>query len=101
VAKKNRSDYLYHQMCTFLFGKPIRENSTAKRACWGAILEWVIPWKVSQIACEQGRNMLEKLVVICGASRQFLKPLLVTACDPGGDRSVSGVTDGNRVDPQL
>ena len=37
VAQKDRSDYLYHQMCTFLFGKPTLKNSTVKRAYWGAI----------------------------------------------------------------
>jgi len=75
--KEDRSDYLYHQMCTFLFGKPTLKNSTVKRACWGAILGWVTSWEVSWAACERGRNMLERLVMICGASHQSMKPLLV------------------------
>ena len=50
--KKDRTDYLYHQRCTFLFGKPTLKNSTVKRACWGAILGWVTSWVPGQRVSE-------------------------------------------------
>ena len=50
--KKDRSDYLYHQRCTFLFGKLTLKNSTVKRVWWGANLRWVTSYEVSRAARE-------------------------------------------------
>jgi len=57
---------------------------------------WVSSWEVSQAACEQGRSTLEKLVMICGASRQSFKLFLLIVRNAGRGR---GVTDGIRADP--
>ena len=54
--------------------------------------------KFLKIACERGRNIPKRLVVICGASQQALKSLLVTVCDPRMDRCI---IDGIEADPQL
>jgi len=59
------------------FREATLKNSTVKRAYWGAILGWVTSWEDFQAACERGRNTPKKLMVICGANRQSLKPLLV------------------------
>jgi len=111
--KKDWSDYLYHQRCTFLFEKPTRKNFIVKCAYWGAILgwvtswevswiaceqgRWVTSWEVSRIACEQGRSTSERLVMICGASQRSLKLLLVR---PAAERGRS-ITDGIRADSRL
>jgi len=60
------------------------------RACCGEILWWVASCEVSQAVCERGWNMVEKLVVICGASRRFLKQFIVTVRDPEGVRVLQG-----------
>ena len=71
--KNDRSYYLYYQRYIFFVEELTHKNSTVKCTYCGAILWWVIPWEDSQAACEQGRNMLERLVMICGASRRSLK----------------------------
>jgi len=90
--KHDRSDYFYHQRCTFLFGKPTLENSTVKRASWRAILGCVTSWEIFQAAREGGRNTPERLVVICGARRRSLKPFLITVYCPGmGQGDIDGI----------
>jgi len=54
----------------------------------GEILQWLTSWKVSQVACDQGQNMLGKLVVIYGDSRQSFKSFLVTVYDLEGVREL-------------
>ena len=78
--KRDWSDYLYHQKCTFLFKKLTPNNFIVKRAYCEEILWRMTSWKVSQIACERGRSSLERLVVICMASWQSSKLFLVTVC---------------------
>ena len=46
-------------------------------------------WEVFQAVCERGRSTSERLVVICGASRQLLKPLLVRPATERG-RGITG-----------
>ena len=63
---------------------------TSQRTCWGTIMGLMTSWEVSQAACERRRNTPERLVVICGASQQSLKPLLVRPAIVRG----RGVTEG-------
>ena len=81
--KKERSDYLYHQSCTFLFGKSTLKNSTVKRACLGAILGWVTSWEVSWAACERELSTPERLVDLWGQS-SIIEAVIGKTCDHEG-----------------